>query len=106
MIDAWKDAVESTGPDAHIRVEPLVEPDGSPLFILHTDGKPFVMDVSGLARVPMAEVHAIREECTPLNAPSPVSDALPDGETATYVYDAATGHHKEVIGADGGPLPA
>ncbi|MFO8233452.1 MAG: hypothetical protein R6U20_12400 [Longimonas sp.] len=106
MTDAWKDAVEDRDSDAHIRVEPLVEPDGSPLFILHTDGGPFVMGVSGIARIPMGEVLAIREECTPLNTPSPVSDGLPDGEFATYVYDATTGHHKEVIGADGGPLPA
>lgn len=106
MTDVFKDAVESAGPDAHIRVEPLVEPDGSPLFILHTDGDPFVMDCSGIARIPMGEVLAIREDCTPLNTPSPVSDGLPDGETATFVYDADTGHHKELIGADGGALPA
>lgn len=106
MLDAWKTALEDRDVNSHIRVEPLVEPDGSPLFILHTDGKPFVMDVSGIARIPMGEVHAIREECTPLNTPSPVSAGLPDGETATFVYDALTGHHKELIGADGGALPA
>lgn len=105
MSDRWKKALDARSINSHIRVEPLIDTDGTPLIILHTDGDPFLMGVSGMVRIPMGEVYVIREECTPLNRPSLVSDGIPEDEFVTYVYDNLTGHHKEVIGADGGPLP-